>query len=91
MSIILATQDMESYKNDYFDFYTNAYYPIIMKQQSINNSIISGLFGGDSRETNEIRQAISDLQLGELIIKDNEAAKLGMGKRWKKIKVTHFI
>jgi hypothetical protein len=49
------------------------------------------LFGGDSRETNEIRQAISDLQLGELIIKDNEAAKLGMGKRWKKIKVTHFI
>jgi hypothetical protein len=91
MSIILATQDMESYKNDYFDFYTNAYYPIIMKQQSINNSIISGLFGGDSRETNEIRQAISDLQLGELIIKDNEATKLGMGKRWKKIKVTHFI
>lgn len=91
MSIILATQDMESYRNDYFDFYTNAYYPIIMKQQSINNGIISGLFGGDSRETNEIRQAISDLQLGELVIKDNEAAKLGMGKRWKKIKVTHFI
>ena len=91
MSIILATQDMESYKNDYFDFYTNAYYPIIMKQQSINNGIISGLFGGDTRETNEIRQAISDLQLGELVIKDNDAAKLGMGKRWKKIKVQHFI
>ena len=91
MSIILATQDMESYRNDYFDFYTNAYYPIIMKQQSINNNIISGLFGGNTQETNEIRQAISDLQLGELIIKDNEASKLGMGKRWKKIKVTHFI
>ena len=40
---------------------------------------------------NEIRQAISDLQLGELIIKDNDAANLGMGKRWKKIKVQHFI
>ena len=32
MSIILATQNMESFKSKYFDFYANAQYPLIMKQ-----------------------------------------------------------
>jgi len=36
LSIILATQNMDSYKSEYFDFYANAQYPLIMKQQSIN-------------------------------------------------------
>lgn len=91
MSIILATQSMDTFKNDYFDFYANAYYPIIMKQQTINSSILSGLFGTSARETAEVKQVVSDLQLGELIIKDNDSAKLGLGKRYKKIKVTHLI
>lgn len=91
MSIIHATQSMDSYRNDYFDFYANAYYPIIMKQQTINNTILCGLFGGNSRETAEIRQAGSDLQLGELIIKDNDSARLGMGKRWKEVHVNYVI
>lgn len=91
MSIILATQNMESYKSEFFDFYANAYYPMIMRQQQVNRQIVSGLFGGNSSETNEICQEISNLQLGEMLMKDNEAAALGMGKRWKKIKVTHLI
>ena len=45
LSIILATQNMESYKSDYFDFYANAQYPLIMKQQSINDGVIKDLFG----------------------------------------------
>ena len=90
MSIILATQDMTNFKTDYFDFYQNAYFPIIMRQQQVNNSIVGGLFGGNSKETTEIQQVISNLQLGEAIVKNNEHDLLG-GKRYKKIKVTKMI
>ena len=45
LSIILATQNMDSYKSEYFDFYANAQYPLIMKQQSINDGVIKDLFG----------------------------------------------
>ena len=90
MSIILATQDMSNFKTDYFDFYQNAYFPIIMRQQQVNNGIVSGLFGGSSSETKEILQVISNLQLGEAIVKNNEYEILG-GKRFKKIKVTKMI
>lgn len=38
----------------------------------------------------EIRQQISSLQKGELIIKNNEAVLLGIGKPYKKIKVSHL-
>ena len=72
MSIILASQDMNSFKTEHFDFYVNAYFPIIMRQQQINTTIISGLFGGNSNETKEIYQEISNLKLGEAIIKNNE-------------------
>ena len=91
MSIILATQSMSTFKSETYDFYANAYYPIIMRQQQVDRSIVSGLFGGNQKETAEICQEISNLQLGEMIMKDNEAAALGMGKRYKKIKVTHMI
>jgi len=91
MSVILATQSMDSYKSDFFDFYTNAYYPIIMKQQQVNSQVVEGLFGANARETKEIVQEINNLQLGELIIKDNDYAALGMGKRYKKIKVNKMI
>ena len=90
MSIILASQDMNSFKTEHFDFYVNAYFPIIMRQQQINTTIISGLFGGNSNETKEIYQEISNLKLGEAIIKNNEFDVFG-GKRYKKVKVTKMI
>lgn len=91
LSIILATQNMDSFKSDYFDFFANAQYPLIMKQQSINDGVIKDLFGVSGNEFNEIKQAISGLQLGELIIKNPTAAALGIGKKYKKIKVRHLI
>lgn len=91
LSIILATQNMDSYKSEYFDFYANAQYPLIMKQQSINDGVIRDLFGVSGNEFLEIKQAISGLQKGELIIKNPIAIALGMGKRYKKIKVNHLI
>jgi hypothetical protein len=91
LSIILATQNMDSYKSEYFDFYANAQYPLIMKQQSINDGVIRDLFGVSGNEFQEIKQAISGLQKGELIIKNPTAIALGMGKKYKKIKVSHLI
>lgn len=91
MSIILATQNMDAYKSKHFDFYANAQYPLIMKQQSINDSVLKDMYGVTGNELNEIRQAISGLQKGELIIKNNEAIILGIGKKFKKILVRHLI
>jgi len=92
MSIILATQNMASFQSKYFDFYANAQYPLIMKQQTISDPVIKNLFGVSGKELQEIRAAIANLQLGELIIKNNDLAGLGvMGKKFKKIKVSHLI
>lgn len=91
LSIILATQNMDSYKSKYFDFYANAQYPLIMKQQSMTDSVIKDLFGVSGQEFNEVKEAISGLALGELIIKDATAITLGMGKKYKKIKTAHLI
>jgi hypothetical protein len=91
LSIILATQNMDSYKSEYFDFYANAQYPLIMKQQSVNDSVIKDLFGVSGTEFQEIKQAIAGLQKGELIIKNPTAITLGIGKKYKKIKVRHLI
>lgn len=91
LSIILATQNMDSYKSEFFDFYANAQYPLIMKQQSINDGVIKDLFGVSGKDFQEIKEAISGLQKGELIIKNPTAVALGMGKKFKKIKVSHLI
>ncbi len=91
LSIILATQNMDSFKSKFFDFYANAQYPLLMKQQSIADGVIKDLYGVSGNEFNEIKEAISNLQLGELIIKNPTAAALGMGKKFKKIKVSHVI
>ncbi len=91
LSIILATQNMDSYKSEYFDFYANAQYPLIMKQQSMNDGVIKDLFGVSGAEFQEIKSAISGLQKGELIIKNPTAISLGMGKKFKKIKINHLI
>ena len=91
LSIILATQNMDSYKSEFFDFYANAQYPLIMKQQSINDGVIKDLFGVSGKDFQEIKEAISGLKKGELIIKNPTAIALGMGKKFKKIKVSHLI
>jgi type IV secretory pathway VirB4 component len=91
LSIILATQNMDSYKSEYFDFYANAQYPLIMKQQSINDGVIKDLFGVSGKDFQEIKEAIAGLQQGELIIKNPTAIALGMGKKYKKIRVRHLI
>lgn len=91
MSIILATQNMESFKSRYFDFYANAQYPLIMKQQQQNDNVLKDLFGVAGSALQEIKQAIAGLQKGELITKDPENMALGIGKHWQKIKVTHLI
>lgn len=91
LSIILATQNMDSYKSEYFDFYANAQYPLIMKQQSINDGVIKDLFGVSGKDFQEIKEAISGLQKGELIMKNPVAITLGVGKKFKKIKVNHLI
>ena len=92
LSIILATQNMDSFKSKFFDFYANAQYPLIMKQQTIADGIIKDLFGVSGKDFQEIKSAIAGLQKGELIVKDNTMAALGLGgKTYKKIKVTHLI
>ena len=91
LSIILATQNMSDFKNKGFDFYANAQYPLIMKQQTIDDKVIKDLFGVSGTELQEVRTAIAGLQKGELIIKDQLAFALGMGKKYKKINVTHII
>lgn len=91
LSIILATQNMDSFKSNHFDFYANAQYPLLMKQQSINDGVIKDLFGVSGSEFNELKEAISNLQKGELLMKNSTAAALGMGKKYKKIKVRHLI
>jgi hypothetical protein len=73
MSIILATQNMDAYKSKFFDFYANAQYPLIMKQQSINDGVLKDMYGVSGSELVEIKQAIAGLQKGELIIKNNDA------------------
>lgn len=91
LSIILATQNMESFKSKHFDFYANAQYPLIMKQQTINDQVLKDLFGVSGKDLQELRTAVAGLQKGEIIIKDNIASILGLGKSWKKALVTHLI
>lgn len=91
LSIILATQNMASFKTDHMDFFANAQYPLIMKQQSIDDKTIKDLFGVSGQELQEIKEAIASLRKGELIIKDSNAMALGIGKKFKRIQVRHLI
>lgn len=91
MSIILATQNMEDFKSKGFDFYANAQYPLIMKQQQQNDAVLKDLFGVSGSQLQDLKQAITNLQKGELITRDSSLAELGLGPSWKKIKVTHLI
>ncbi len=91
MSIILATQNMSDFKSKYFDFFANAQYPMIMRQQTQNDQVIKDLFGVTGKELAEVKQVITSLRKGELVMKDANAMALGFGKHYSKISVTHLI
>jgi len=91
LSIILATQNMDSYKSDHFDFYANAQYPLIMKQQAINDRVLKDLFGVSGSELGEIKETIASLRKGELIVKDSMSISMGLGKKYKRFQVKHLI
>ena len=82
---------MEQFKSKFFDFYANAQYPLIMKQQQQNDAVLKDLFGVSGALLQELKQAITGLQKGELITRDSANMALGIGKPWQKIKVTHLI
>lgn len=91
LSIILTTQKMDSYKSNYFDFYANAQYPVLMKQQSINDGVIKDFFGVSGFEFHEIKEALSGLQNGKLLVENLTAAATGLVKKNKKLKSRHLI
>jgi len=82
---------MSDFKNKGFDFYANAQYPLIMKQQTIDDQGDQRLVWLSGAELQDVRAAIAGLQKGELIIKDQMAFALGLGSKYKKIHVTHLI
>ena len=55
------------------------------------DQVIKDVFGVSGSDLQEIRSEIAMLQKGELIQKDNLMAAMGLGKSWKKVKVTHLI
>ena len=64
--------------------------PNATKLQNIDSNLASGSVVNSAR-IQEIKQAIANLKKGELIIKNQTAATLGMGKRFKIIKTNHLI
>lgn len=94
LSIILATQAMESFRSDYFDFYANAQYPLIMRQQSMNDRVLRDLFGVSGQEFQRLKEAITNLKKGEVILRSNAShasSNLLSGRKFRKIAVTHLI
>ena len=93
MSVILATQNMSDFKTRKFDFFANVQYSMGMLQQSQNDAVLKDLFGVSGNALQELKNTISTLQKGEVIIKDTNQDLLGLGgdNNYKKIKVTHLI
>ncbi len=91
LSIILATQSMNSYKSEHFDFLANAQYPLLMKQQTLNDSVLRDLFGVSGREFQELKEVIGNLKKGQVLLKNPTAVALGLGKRCKIVQVRKLI
>jgi hypothetical protein len=88
VSVIFATQNMNDYKTEHFDFYTNAQYIFLMKQQSVSDSLLKNIFGvSGGTELQEARQALNNLKKGEILFKNTENIELGIGAPYKKLKV----
>ena len=66
-------------------------FPLAEEQLCISDVVIRDLFGVSGKEFYDLKAAIAALQKGELIIKDSTASILGIGNKWKKIKVAHLI
>lgn len=61
-------------------------FPLAEEKQAVTDELsVSG------KEFYDLKAAIAALQKGELIIKDSTASILGIGNKWKKIKVAHLI
>lgn len=88
---LVFPQRMDCLKSEYFDFYANAEYPLIMRQQTIDDKVLKDLFGVNGRDFQELKEAVAALQKGELIIKNQTALQMGFGKRWKKILVNRLV
>ncbi len=65
--------------------------PLTEEMLCISDGVIRDLFGVSGKEFYDLKAAIAALQKGELIIKDNTASILGIGNKWKQIKVSHLI
>lgn len=55
----------ETKPSKHFDFYANAQYPLIMKQQTINDAVLKDLFGVSGRDLQDLRAAVAGLQKGD--------------------------
>lgn len=91
MSIILATQQMADYKNRNIDLLANAQYPVFMRQPSQNDQILKSLFGVNGNALNTLKAELTNLQKGEVIMKDSMAALMGTDKPYKKIMISKII
>ncbi len=90
LSIILATQSMESFRSEYFDFYANAEYPLIMRQQTMNDRVLRDLFGLAGQDFARLKEAISNLKKGEVILRTG-ASSLSSSRKFRKIALTHLV
>lgn len=89
LSIILATQSMESFRSDYFDFYANAQYPLIMRQQTMNDRVLRDLFGLSGQEFTKLKETVSNLKKGEVILRTSSGPT--SSRKFRKIAVTHLV
>ena len=62
-----------------------------MKQQTIADGVLKDLFGVNGNEFKELKEAISGLQKGEVILKNQDAFTLGFGKKWKKFMANRVV
>jgi energy-coupling factor transporter ATP-binding protein EcfA2 len=90
LSIILATQNMESFRSEYFDFYANAEYPLIMRQQTMNDRVLRDLFGLSGQDFAKLKEAIANLKKGEVILRTG-SSNLGSSRKFRKIALTHLV
>jgi energy-coupling factor transporter ATP-binding protein EcfA2 len=86
LSVILATQNMESFRSEHFDFYANAEYPLIMRQQTMNDRALRDLFGVSGQDLIALKEAIGSLKKGELVMRTHSS---GGGAKFRKIAVAH--
>ena len=77
-------KDLNCYK-DFMHVFGSLYGDIFEQSNEVYNSLI------EENLPKEIRSEIAGLQKGELIIKDQMAFALGMGKKYKKIYVSRII